>query len=127
MAHFAELDKNNIVTAIHVVANDELLENGVEVEQKGKQFLWNHFNNFEMNLVQTSYNHSFRKRYAAIGFIYDYVRDAFIAPKKYESFIFDEETCSWIPPKPKPEPVNDGVWIWDELTKDWFKLVKPSA
>ena len=127
MAHFAELDNNNKVIAIHVVANNELLDNGVELEQKGKQFLWNFFNDITKKFVQTSYNANFRKKYASVGDTYDNNRDAFISPKVYESFIFNEESCSWVPPKPKPAFEEGSSWVWDEVVKDWFKLTIPSA
>ena len=87
MAHFAKLDENNIVTAVNVVNNNELLVDGVENEQKGIDFL-NTFFNTSDNWKQTSYNtvggvHKFggtpfRKNYAGIGDIYDATRDAFM-------------------------------------------------
>jgi len=127
MAHFAELDENNIVTQIHVVANDELLVDGVESELKGIIFLKNLFKKQNVEYVQTSYNNNFRNCYAGIGYKYDPVRDAFIPPKPYESWLFDEENLNWIPPIPKPESSPDWIWVWDEITKDWFKITKPSA
>ena len=77
MAHFAELDNNNIVQRVIVVNNNELLENGIESESKGIAFCKSLFGG---SWIQTSYNSTFRKNYAGIGFIYDAIEDAFIPP-----------------------------------------------
>ena len=78
MAHFAELDDNNIVTRVIVVHNNELLDhNGNESEQKGVDFCVAHYGG---RWLQTSYNANFRGIYAGIGNIYDETLDEFIAP-----------------------------------------------
>ena len=69
MAHFAKLDDNNVVLAVHVVNNDVITIDGVESEQAGIDFLSNLHGHTKWK--QTSYNGSFRKNYAGIGFIYD--------------------------------------------------------
>lgn len=68
MAHFAELDENNIVTRVIVVDNNELLVDGVESEQKGIEFCVNLFGG---TWIQTSYNNNFRGIFAGIGMTYD--------------------------------------------------------
>lgn len=79
MAHFAELDENNIVTRVIVVHNNELLnENGMESEQKGIDFCVAHYGG---TWIQTSYNGNFRGVYAGIGFTYNEALDEFIAPE----------------------------------------------
>lgn len=117
MAHFAELDNNNIVLRVTAVHNDVLKdENGVEQESLGLK----HLEHLGGRWVQTSYNSSFRKNYAGIGYIYDATRDAFISPKPFESWILDEETCNWEPPVARPK---DGeYYIWDEETTSWLLL-----
>jgi len=77
MAHFAELDENNIVTQVIVLQNNELLIDGVESEQKGIDFCVAHYGG---RWIQTSYNATFRGIYAGAGCIYDEALDAFIAP-----------------------------------------------
>lgn len=74
MAHFAQLNENNIVTQVIVVNNDELLENGIESEAKGIAFCQSLFGG---NWIQTSYNSNIRGKYAGIGMIYDPVEDVF--------------------------------------------------
>jgi hypothetical protein len=77
MAHFAELDENNIVTRVIVVHNNELLIDGIESEQKGIDFCVAHYGG---RWIQTSYNATFRGIYAGIGNIYDEALDVFILP-----------------------------------------------
>ena len=120
MAHFAKLDENNIVTDVIVVHNNELLdENGNENEQKGISFLID-WSGGHTNWKQTSYNNSFRKNYAGIGYYYDSDRDAFIAPKPFSSWILNEESCLWEPPLSYPD---DGkVYAWNEEEVKWNEV-----
>jgi hypothetical protein len=79
MAHFAEIDENNIVTRVIVVHNNELLdENGNESEQKGIDFCVAHYGG---TWIQTSYNNNFRGYYAGEGMIYDSANDVFVTPE----------------------------------------------
>ena len=117
MAHFAEIDQDNRVLRVVVVANkDTSDENGNEVEQIGRVFCNRLLGG---NWVQTSYNSNFRKNYAGVGYIYDSQRNAFIPPKPYPSWILDEETCNWNSPLPKPE----GDWYWDEESLSWKEII----
>ena len=90
MAHFAELDENNIVQRVIVVHNNELLDaNGNESEAKGIDFCVAHFGG---RWVQTSYNATFRGIYAGIGHTYDEALDVFVAP--VEEFVLINPTQS---------------------------------
>tara|TARA_Y100000114_G_C11643658_1_gene270571 strand:- start:343 stop:705 length:363 start_codon:yes stop_codon:yes gene_type:complete len=119
MAHFAKIGMNGKVVEIQVVHNDELLDaDKVEQEALGIDFLtkltgWALWK-------QTSYNHNFRKNYAGVGYIYDEDRDAFIAPKPFNSWTLDETTCRWQPPVDKP---TDGKpYSWNEENQTWEVL-----
>ena len=114
MAHFAELDANNLVTRVLVVDNEDTVENGEEDEELGIKFLQNLFGG---TWKQTSYNGNFRKNYAGKGFTYDQSRDAFIPKKTYPSWLLDEDTCRWEAPVPCPD--DDKVYVWDEVTTNW--------
>jgi hypothetical protein len=105
MAHFAEIDSNNIVKRVIVVPDSEEA-NGAAWCASLLGGTW----------VQTSYNGRIRKNYAGIGFTYDAIRDAFIAPKPFESWVLNETTCQWDAPIPMPE---NGPWQWDEETGTW--------
>jgi len=132
MAYFAKLNSQNIVEQVVSVGNEMLLDNGIESEAKGIEFLRALYNEPNAVWVQTSYNSrggmhtnggiSFRKNYAAIGGLYDIVRDAFIPRKRYGSWILNENTCLWESPTPMP---NDGKqYIWDEITKSWTEITE---
>jgi hypothetical protein len=90
MAHFAEIDNNNKVLRVLVVHND--------LEHRGADFLANDLG-LGGTWIQTSYNGKIRKNFAGIGYTYDSVRDAFIAPKPDNATGFDDKTCTWIVPR----------------------------
>lgn len=118
MAHFAKLDDNNTVIAVHVVNNDVLNVDGNELEQAGIDFLANLHGH--SNWKQTSYNGNFRKNYAGVGYTYDQSRDAFIPEKPYSTWVLNEETCTWEAPIPMPDEA--GPWRWDNENNNWVKL-----
>jgi hypothetical protein len=91
MAHYAFLDENNIVTEVITGVDETELLDGLDAET------W--YSNFRGQVCKrTSYNGNIRKNYAGIGYTYDAVRDAFIAPEPSNATGFDEETCQWIVP-----------------------------
>lgn len=120
MAHFAELDENNVVLRVIVVSNADTSDvNGVEREEVGVAFCHSLFGSSTV-WKQTSYNGNFRKNYAGIGYLYDASRDAFIPPRPFPSWSIDEQTCLWVPPVGRP---NDGKeYSWDETTLSWIEV-----
>lgn len=131
MAHFAQLDNNNVVTQVIVVHNNELLENGVESEAKGIAFCKTLFGE-DSNWAQTSYNGNFRKNYAGIGYKFDKKLDAFIPPQPFPSWVLDKTTAKWKAPIPMPsdalsEQNPEGkVYIWDESIVNWVEYTPPN-
>ena len=115
MAHFAELI-DGIVARVIVVSNADTASNGVEDGAIGAAFCHNLLGG---EWMQTSYNNNIRFNYAGIGYTYDTVRDAFISPKPYPSWVLDEATCRWIAPVPMP---SEGLWAWDEATLSWVEV-----
>ena len=108
MAHWAELDKNNVVIRVTVGDNND--PNGDE----GYQWL---IDNLGGTWLKTSYNGTIRKNFAGIGSIYDEQLDAFISPKPFASWILNEETCQWEAPVSYP---NDGfAYSWNEESSSW--------
>ena len=124
MAHFAQIDANNIVLRV-IVAEQDFIDSGAV----GDPASW----------LQTSYNtrggihydpvtnepdgkQALRKNYAGAGYFYDPALDAFIPPKQYPSWILDEQTCWWV--APVPYPTDGGDYSWDEATLSWV-LVEP--
>jgi hypothetical protein len=116
MAYFAKLDTDNNVLEIISVNNNDLLQDGVESEAKGIQFLVTLFGE-NANWKQTSYNNRIRKNYAGIGFTYDETRDAFIPPQPFPSWVLNENTCLW--ECPVPFPTDGQRYNWDEATTSW--------
>jgi hypothetical protein len=90
MAHWAELDENNIVLRVTVGDNND------PAGDEGYQWL---VDNLGGIWIKTSYNANIRKNFAGVGYTYDSVRDAFIPPKPEDtekvSWVLDEETCNW--------------------------------
>jgi len=118
MAHYAFLDKNNIVTEVIVGKNEG--EENINWEQ--------HYSNFRGQVCKrTSYNtvggvHNnggtpFRKNYAGIGYTYDQQRDAFIGPKPYNSWVLNESTCNWDAPVARPQ--DENMYKWNEEILNW--------
>jgi hypothetical protein len=114
MAHFAQLDENNKVLQVIVVANEELMENGAESEHKGIAFCKTLLG-ADTNWVQTSYNATFRKNYAGIDFIYDAENNYFFAPQPYPSWELDDD-AQWQAPVPYPTDGKDYTWNEKDLT-----------
>ena len=113
MAHYAYLDSNSIVVMVTVGKDETELINGLDTETYYAQ-------GTPYTVKRTSYNGNMRKNYAGIGYTYDTVRDAFIAPKPYPSWVLDEATCRW--GAPVPMPAEGGPWTWDEDTESWVAV-----
>lgn len=120
MAHFAQIDDNNLVTQVLVIEQD-VIDTGLFGEPS--------------SFIQTSYNtHGgvhilggtpLRKNYAGIGYTYDSVRDAFISPKPYNSWVLNEDTCLWNAPVARP--TDDKPYSWDEDTLSWVEVTESEA
>lgn len=118
MAHFAELDENNVVTRVIVVANKDTSDaHGVEKESIGVAFCERLFGG---KWVQTSYNGNIRKNYAGKGFSYNPDIDAFVPPKPYESWVLNNDTAQW--EAPSPAPTDGQEYVWDEETTSWVVI-----
>ena len=135
MAHFAKISDDNRVLSVEVIDDSILLDDSnVEQESLGIAFLteihgWS-------NWKQTSYNtkegkhydennqessdqsKSFRKNYASVGFTWDATRNAFYAPKPYDSWILNENTCIWEAPVAYPSDENNQ-YSWNETDQTW--------
>ena len=91
MSHWAEVDDNNKVLRVLVGDNND------PAGDEGYQWL---IDNLGGTWIKTSYNGNIRKNYAGVGYTYDEVRDAFIAPEPENATGFNEDTCQWIVPDP---------------------------
>jgi hypothetical protein len=111
MAHFAEVDDNNIVKQVLVVPDEQ--------ENRGQDFLANDLN-LGGTWIQTSYNNSIRKQYAGIGYKYDATLDIFIAPRPFPSWSLDQNS-DW--QAPIDYPIDGKKYIWDENDLSWKQIV----
>ena len=125
MSHFAEIDSNNKVIRV-IKAEQDFIDAG--------------YVGHPANWIQTSYNTregvhygqdgkpdggvALRKNYAAPGFTYDRVRDVFIPPQPFPSWVLDENTCIWMPPIPEPTPNDTYAYQWDEQNKQWLQKLR---
>ncbi len=120
MAHFAQIDENNIVVSVIVVDNKDTADaNGVEKEYIGAAFCERVLGG---TWKQTSYNGNKRKNYAGIGYTYQADIDAFVPPKPYASWTLDAN-AQWQPPTPMPtDGTIESPYTWDEATTSWIRL-----
>jgi hypothetical protein len=121
MAHFAKLNESNQVISVEVISNEVITDSeGSEQEQLGIDFLT------QLNgggwYKQTSYNGTFRKNYAGVGYTYDSTRDAFIEPQPYNSWTLNEDTCLW--EAPTLHPTDGLMYAWNEDTTTWIEVTE---
>ena len=117
MAHFAELNNDNVVIRVLVVRDEDTLDsNGNESEDVGIRYCQTLFNG---NWVQTSYNNSIRRKYAEIGGSYDESANVFISNKPYPSWNLNENS-DW--EAPHDAPSDDNLYRWDESMVDWKQV-----
>jgi hypothetical protein len=116
MAHFAELDNNNIITQVVVINNKEVPD-----EVTGIEFCKSLYGE-NTNWIQTSYNRNIRKNFAGIGYTYDPTADHFFAPQPYPSWILDAD-AKWQAPVPRPIE-EEKLFIWDESTLSWKEVTE---
>jgi hypothetical protein len=108
MAHFAELDENNVVLRVLVTDNNDA--NGDE----GYQWL---IDNLGGTWIKTSYNGKIRKNFAGIGFTYNEELDSFVAPQPYPSWKLDKRNSQW--KAPVAYPTDGFTYFWNEEQLTW--------
>jgi hypothetical protein len=121
VAHFAEIDSNNVVLRVIVVDNsDTAMADGTETESIGIAHCQKLFGG---TWVQTSYNATQRKNFASKGYTYDSGRNAFIPPKPYNSWVLNDSTCRWVAPVNAPSDASkENPYTWNEETTSWVKV-----
>ena len=122
MAHWAEIDEDNIVVRVLVVADDKEDGQAFLADELGLGGTWK---KTSYNTVAGEHRNGgtpFRKNYAGIGFTYDATRDAFIPPKTFPSWTLNEDKCIW--EAPTPMPIDDKTYIWDEDTTSWKEVTE---
>jgi len=122
MAHFAELDTNNIVIRVCVGDNADVTANGGERSTEAATHFGTIVEHSDdgVKWVQTSYNNNFRNLYAGEGYTYQETEDRFIPPQPYLSWTLqtrDDGKIDWAAPVAYP---NDGEeYVWDADSTSW--------
>ena len=122
MAHWAEIDSDNIVTRVLVVADDKEDGQTFLAETLGLGGTWKKTSYNTVGGVHTLGGTPFRKNFAGIGFKYDSAKDAFIPPKPFASWKLNATTCLW--EAPKPMPTDEKLYTWDEPTTSWKEVTE---
>jgi hypothetical protein len=123
MKHFANIDANNLVVTVVAIEEDsEYINEYISpewIETNPGMFggvLYDFING--VRVISSDQSKCLRKNYAGIGFTYDTIKDAFIPPKLFESWTFDEIKCMWIPPVEYPNDTENN-YLWNETTLSW--------
>lgn len=120
MAHYAQLDSNNVVVQV-IVGPDEDNKDCELMYQMETGKKWKRTSYNTRGGTHLEGKTPFRKNFAGIGYTYDEQRDAFIPPKPYPSWVLIEDTCTWSSPVPAPEDFEVGTneYVWNESTQSW--------
>ena len=126
MSHFAKLDSNNMVVFVTVGRQQD---DGKEQElsaRTGEVYKQTSYNT-RCGVYYDPYtgapgdqSNAFRKNYAGIGYLYDPIKDAFIAPQPFDSWTLNPDSCCW--ESPEPYPLDGNQYFWDEPSKTWIQV-----
>ena len=124
MAHFAKLDKNNVVIFVTVGRDedreDELCARTGDVYKQTSYNTRGGVHYQQDGTPSADQSKAFRKNYAGLGYIYDEQRNAFIPPKPFNSWVLNEQTCLWDAPVAMPQDGNR--YTWNEETQSWVQM-----
>lgn len=131
MTHFAKLDANNVVVFVTKGRQEDHNRESELSARTGTIYKQTSYNtrggvHYDPNTNLPSENQSkaFRKNFASVGYVYDAMRDAFIPPKRYESWVLDETTCLWKAPIDMPDDGKE--YVWDEANQQWVEVTNGS-
>jgi hypothetical protein len=109
MAHYAQINSDNVVVNVLVMDNDMETNDGEQA-----CIDWLQANVHADDWVKTSYNNNIRKQYAGVGYTYDSSKDKFISPQPYASWALDSDD-DWQAPIALPDDASaDKMYVWDE-------------
>jgi len=122
MSHFAKVS-DGIVTAVYSAEQD-----WVDEQTDSDEYIQTSYNtrggkHYDPETQEEDSGTPLRKNYAGVGYTYDSVKDAFIAPQPYPSWTLDEDTCLWEAPAAYPEDAGHlKRYTWDEDTTAWVEV-----
>ena len=114
MGHFAKVVDSKVVSVI--VAEPEFFN--TFVDSSPGQWLQT---SYRTHGGQHPEGRPLRKNFAGIGYTYDAVRDAFIPPQPFASWLLNDDTCLW--DAPVAMPADGKAYEWNEATTSWKELV----
>jgi hypothetical protein len=123
MGHFAKV-VNGIVTQV-IVAEPEFFQTFVDTSpgewvQTSYNTRGGIYYNPNSNEPAEDQSRALRKNYAGIGDTYDSIKDAFIPPIPFPSWVLNEDTCCWEPPV--AHPTDGKLYDWNEEQKNWIEV-----
>ena len=133
MAHYALINKDNIVVQVITGVDEHIIQTDTDgTVVGGSSEAWEQFyaslSWFEgLTCKRTSYNGNIRANYAGIGYKYYEDFDVFIAPQPYPSWKLNYTTFQWEAPIPMPEETEEYFWKWSEINKEWIQVAIPSV
>lgn len=133
MAHYALLDKNNVVVKVITGVDENIIQTDLDGTQVGGSTeAWEQFyasrSWFDgLTCKRTSYNGNIRANFAGVGYKYDADFDVFIPPQPYPSWKLNYTTFLWEAPIPAPAEIEGYDWRWSEVNKEWVKVTIPST
>lgn len=131
MAHYALINKDNIVVQVITGVNENEIQTDLDgTEVGGSSEAWEQFYAslpwFEgLTCKRTSYNRNIRANYASVGGKYDPTFDVFIAPQPFPSWKLNYTTYQWEAPVVRPDEVEGYIWKWSEINKEWIQVDLP--
>lgn len=95
------------------------VKDGVVIESivASQEFIDSYVDSTPGTWLETRKDGSIRKNFAGIGYTYDHINDAFIAPKPYDSWILNNTTFRW--EAPVAYPLGEGHYVWSEEYQEW--------
>lgn len=131
MAHYALINKDNIVVQVITGVDENVIQTDLDGTQVGgSSEAWEQFYASQpqfagLTCKRTSYNGNIRANYAGIGYRYDFDFNVFIPPQPYPSWKLNYTTFHWEPPIPRPEDTDTYLWKWSEINQEWIQVALP--
>jgi hypothetical protein len=128
MAHYALIDSNNIVVQVITGVDENITQTDLDGTQVGgSSEAWEQFYSTRpwfkgLTCKRTSYNKNIRANFAGVGYKYDNVFDAFIAPSPFPSWKLNYTTFQWEAPVALPDEIEGYAWRWSEINKEWVSV-----
>jgi hypothetical protein len=128
MAHYAFIDSNNIVVQVITGVDEDIIQTNLDGTQVGgTSEAWEQFYAAQpqfagLTCKRTSYNKNIRGNFAGVGYTYDEIFDAFIAPQTFPSWKLNYTTFTWEAPIPMPEESEGVIFKWSEINKEWISI-----